>query len=52
MKERVTATVDKNILKEFKARAEFETRNISNLTEIAMAEYLGNRSSENWKVVK
>ena len=48
MKERITSSIDKKILTEFKQRAEFENRNLSNLNEIAMAEYLGNRSGEKW----
>jgi len=52
MKERITSSIDKEILKRFKERAKFEKRNPSNLNEIAMAEYLGNRSSENWRKSK
>ena len=52
MKERITTSIDKKILSEFKERAEFENRNYSNMNEIAIAEYLGNRSGEKWRKIK
>ena len=46
MKERITISIDKDRLKRFKERAKLESRNLSNLTEVAIAEYLGNRNKK------
>lgn len=46
MKERITVSIDKERLQRFKDRAKLECRNLSNLTEVAIAEYLGNRNKK------